>query len=398
MEWNTAWSYLPIDYNTSIGTIENITQRTIFWNNLTGNKIKIKFSNRYSQEPLVFEKVIIAQMKTGATEIYQPKVVTYLGKSLIELGANEEFYSDEIDYKIEAGVQIVISIYIKEKMNIQSACSTWSARSFHTVYGLNGDYTDSQKFEEKESREIYPYVEADVNKASILVGFSEIKVLTESNINTISLFGDSITHMSYYSDAFMDKIFSKYPGVVTVLNRGIGGNRLLRDSSYFKEMPGEGKCFGIAAIKRFEEDLYKNETPDTVIFMEGVNDILHPIIFQHFDEMVSARELQSGIEKIIQIAHNKNSKILLGTIMPFCNDEMGVFPECEKIRVELNEWIRTQKNSDGVVDFAKAIELEEKAAYMKEGTHIGDGLHPNSLGGVLLANAIPIDIIMEKRK
>ena len=38
MEWKTSWSYLPVDYETSIGTIENITQRTVFWNNLSEKK------------------------------------------------------------------------------------------------------------------------------------------------------------------------------------------------------------------------------------------------------------------------------------------------------------------------------------------------------------------------
>ena len=194
----------------------------------------------------------------------------------------------------------------------------------------------------------------------------------------------------------MDRLYEQFPASVTVLNRGIGGNRLLRDASYFSQMPGEGKCFGIAGISRFEEDLYKNELPDTVIFMEGVNDILHPLIFQHPEEMVSANDLQTGIEKIIEIAHNKGSRIFLGTMMPFHNLEMGEFPECEKIRLDLNDWIQNQSLSDGVIDFAKAVEMEENTAYMKEGTHIGDGLHPNSLGGALLANRIPIETIMER--
>ena len=396
MEWNTAWSYLPIDYNTTIGEIENITQRTTFWNNLSGNKLKVKFSNRYSKEPLILEKVVIGQIEDDAAKISRQKEVTYNGETAIVIGADEAFYSDEIAYEIKAGMSIVISIYFKERAKIQSACSTWAARSFHTFYLENGDFTFEQKMEGKEPREIYPYVEADVNKASIVVGVSEIKVLSDEKIKTISLFGDSITHMSYYADALMDRLYEQFPASVTVLNRGIGGNRLLRDASYFSQMPGEGKCFGIAGISRFEEDLYKNELPDTVIFMEGVNDILHPLIFQHPEEMVSANDLQTGIEKIIEIAHNKGSRIFLGTMMPFHNLEMGEFPECEKIRLDLNDWIQNQSLSDGVIDFAKAVEMEENTAYMKEGTHIGDGLHPNSLGGALLANRIPIETIMER--
>jgi lysophospholipase L1-like esterase len=393
MDWKTAWSYLPIDYDTSIGVVENITQRTFFWNNLNGSKIKVKFSNLYSKEPLILEKVIIGQRQKGSQTISNIIPITHLGKEKIVLEPKEEFYSDEVLWNIQAQTEIVVSIFIKEKTNIQSACSTWFAKSWQTVYGIKGDYTMEQHFDTKDSREIYPFVEADLNKSNIIVGISEIKLYTNKKVQTVALFGDSITHMSYYSDALMERVYRKIPGGVTILNRGIGGNRILNDASYVADMPGNGKCFGIAALKRFERDVYESECPDTVIILEGVNDMMHPYIFRNKDEIVSAKELQEGIEKLIGIAQQKGSKVYIGTVMPFRDEGMGWFPESESIRLKLNEWIRSQKAADGVVDFAQCIENKDNSEYMKDGTHIGDGLHPNREGGVLMAESIPMEWI-----
>ncbi|RDY29580.1 GDSL-type esterase/lipase family protein [Lachnotalea glycerini] len=398
MEWKTAWSYLPINYNTTIGTVEDITQRTYFNNNLNGSKIKIKFSNLYSQDKMILNKVVIGQKKPGNQQIEDLIDITFQGNKEITLGAGEEFYSDEIAWNIKAQTQIVVSIYIKEKTKIQSACSTWSAISWHTAYGMNGDYTKDQHFEEKESRQIYPFVEADANKSNIITGISEIKLLTDESVKTVALFGDSITHMSYYSDALIERVYAKFSGKITIINRGIGGNRILHDATYVSELPGHGSFFGKAAIKRFEEDVYSNECPESVFVLEGINDMMHPYLFEHMDEVVSVKDLQEGIKAMIQIAHNRGSKVYIGTVMPFRQDGQQWLDESEKVRLLFNEWIRKQTLSDGVIDFAKRMEQEDQSAYIKEGLHIGDGLHPNQEGGIAMAEIIPMEWIWEEEK
>lgn len=386
MSWYTSWSYLPINYNTTIGTIENITQRTFFRNNLSGTRVRLKFSNRYGKEPLILEKVMLGQ-KAGE-KITEPISITRQGSEKIVIAPGEEFFSDEMEWRIEAGTEMVLSIYIKERTNVQSACSTWQAKSWHTVYGENGDLTGQENFAGKESREIYPYVEADENKANIIVGVSAICLFSEEDVKTITLFGDSITHMSYFADAFSAMIYRKYPGKVTVLNRGIGGNRILHDATYVADMPGEGACFGKAASTRFEQDVYETEQPEYVLMLEGVNDMMHPEFFGIPQETVTAQQLVEGVKGIIETAHRHGSKIYLGTVMPFGNDEMPGCPLGEQVREEFNTWIRSQQLTDGVFDFDMALQDAKRPKYLREGLHIGDGLHPNEAGGEVMAKTV----------
>ncbi|MDD5936442.1 MAG: GDSL-type esterase/lipase family protein [Clostridiales bacterium] len=396
MFWNTSWSYLPVNYGTNIGTIENMTQRSILWNNVSGNKVKVRFSNRYGKTPLLIEKAVIAQLKEGNETVSESVVLTYENCQQITIEPGKEFYSDEIEYTISAGSRFVLSLYVKEKTEIASACSTWSAKEFQTVYALDGDHTMDVEIVGKESREVFPYVEADVNKATILFGVSEILVQSEQKVTTICLFGDSITHMSYYHDALAQIIAAQYRGKATLVNRGIGGNRVLHDACHVKAIPGEGSCFGKSAVNRFDQDAFSPSKPDVIIYLEGVNDLMHPYIFEKPEEIVTATQLEKAVSTFLHRAHDHGTRMYFGTIMPFRNDEMPWLEEAEKVRQEYNEWVRTQTIADGVIDFDYACRKQDKIEYLKDMLHIGDGLHPNTAGGEEMARLIPMNEIISE--
>lgn len=390
MEWKTAWSYLPINYNTNIGMVSNITQRTYFKNNLNGTKIKVKFSNRFSKQSLILDNVVIGKKDRTKTEIIGIQKVTYQGNEKIIIESGKEFYSDEIDLSISFKDDIVLSIFVKEVTDIYSVCSTWAARSWNTRYGLNGNYVNDQEFAETDSVDVYPALQKDPNQANNLFGITEVKVYTDSDVKTVALFGDSITHMSYYSDALMERLYECYPGKITVLNRGIGGNRLLRDYSRVSDVPGGGTIFGNPGVERFYHDIYGTNQPEIVLVLIGINDFTHPYALKHFDEAVTVEEYQNGISKLIAIAHENESKIMIGTITPFRHEETDWFTLSEELRIKANEWIRTQSFADGIIDFDVATRRAEEPEYMLEDCHLGDGLHPNAVGGNKMADAIPI--------
>jgi lysophospholipase L1-like esterase len=391
MEWKTAWSYLPSNYNTCIGTISDITQRSFFRNNLNGTKIKIKLSNLYSKHPLILDEVVIGKKDRTDTKIEEMQTVTYQGNNRIIIDPGKEFYSDEINLSLCPKEDIVLSIYVKDTTEISSVCSTWSARSWNTMYGLNGNCTRQQEFEAADSSEIYPVLKFDPNKANNIMGITEIKVYTEIDVKTVALFGDSITHMSYYSDALMERLYDIFPGEITIVNRGLGGNRLLRDYSRIPELPGGGTIFGAAGVERFYHDIYSTDQPEFVLVLIGINDFTHPYALKHYEEAVTAEEYQEGITKLIRTAHENGSKVMIGTITPIKYEETDWYATTESLRQSANEWIRSQKLSDGIIDFDLATRKSEDPEYMLENCHLGDGLHPNALGGKKMAEAVPLE-------
>lgn len=133
MKWKAIWSHLPIEYGTLLGTIENVTQRTVLKNYLNGDQIRLQFSNLFSDEKLILEKVTIGIRKPHSNEVCDIKLVTYQGDAKIRIPAGAEFYSDVVSFPVRTGQEIVVSVYVKDTANVKSVASYWSAQICHTV-------------------------------------------------------------------------------------------------------------------------------------------------------------------------------------------------------------------------------------------------------------------------
>lgn len=389
MEWKTTWSYLSLDYGVNIGTLENMTQRTSFWNNINGNKIRVKFTNLYGTKPLVFKEVIVAQKKNESNELLNSSYLTLNNNREIIILPGQEIYSDIVEMDVCAGMDLVISIYFEESVEINASCCTWSKESWHTDFITGKSDIDKAGEKKLQSYEVFPFINDYMLRADVLVGISEISVLTDDVVKIVTLFGDSITHMSFYSDALTEMLYSHYPGKVAVLNKGIGGNKMLTDASYIPDVPGNGHASGVAAIERFEKDVFGSEIPDFVLLLEGVNDLIHPYLLNDLEKLPRKEDLISAYTMLASIAHKHGSEIYFSTILPLKHEMTAFGPEGEAIRGAINEWILNQKVADGVFDLASTTAKDKES--MKDELHIGDGLHPNKAGGVVMAQTIFYD-------
>lgn len=387
-QWKKVWNYIPVEWGTQIGVLEDLTQKVWVRNNLNGSQVKIRFCNLYDPEPLLLDAVTVGKWDAETETVKEIREVTYRGNREIRIQPGDSFYSDGIPFSIKAEDDLVVSVYFREKHAFYSVCQTWNAGSFKSGF-LRGDQVKSEKLYEMSTLDAFPFFGFDENACNGAAGLCGIQVLTEDEVTTLACFGDSITHMSYYFDPLMEALYRKYPGKITLLNCGIGGNRILYDACYVEEIPGHGKCFGDAGVNRFERDVYGDTEPDVVFFMEGVNDCTHGLAFGLPEEVPSGEALFAGIREIIGKAHEKNSKIYISTVMPFGCYEDVFREQAEGIRQDLNELIRrNRETADGFLDLDQVMRKQEDIHFMKDGTHLGDGVHPNEAGGKMIAAAI----------
>ena len=173
-----------------------------------------------------------------------------------------------------------------------------------------------------------------------------------------------------------------------MVNRGIGGNRLLRD-------PGEQPLFGRAALARFDRDVLATAGVRHLIVLIGINDIGHPGTGTiPATEAVTAQDLIAGYRQLIARAHAKGIPVYGATLTPF---EGTVFPgyytpEKEAVRQAVNNWIRSSDEFDAVIDFDRAVRDPAHPTRMLPAYDSGDHLHPNDLGMQAMANAIPLEL------
>ena len=148
-------------------------------------------------------------------------------------------------------------------------------------------------------------------------------------------------------------------------------------------------------MRRFEKDVFGRDKVDSIFCLMGINDIMHPLQFEKAEESVSAEYLEQGFSYLAKKAHDHGSRIYGATIMPCGNTEYSEkwMQAFEKTRRDVNQWIRTQSVYDGYFDFDEILKNDTVPAYLKEEVHIGDGLHPNTMGGKILAECVDLSML-----
>ena len=147
---------------------------------------------------------------------------------------------------------------------------------------------------------------------------------------------------------------------------------------------------GLSALARLDRDVLSHPGVRWVILLEGINDIN---IRGREDSRaaLTAQELIWGYRQIIDRCHAHGIKVIGATILP----EEGFTTASErgeKIRLEVNRWIRTKGNFDAVVDFDAAVRDPENPARIKPAFDSGDHIHPNDAGSQALAGAFDLGL------
>lgn len=339
----------------------------------SGDRVRLRISNLFGSQPLEIAEVRVAREASRfVTAPGTDRPVLFAGKPSLTVPAAAEALSDGVDFEVSQGDRLAISIHVAKPTEL----ATWHPFSTITNAVAKGNQAASESLTAPvELTSGYWLTGVDVESASI--------------DRVIVAFGDSITDGSASSiDAqkrYSDRLFARLQGdpetrSCSVVNHGLGGNRLLRDG------------FGPSSLSRFERDVLGAPGVSHVIVLIGINDIGMPGFLGPSEE-VTAAAMIDGLEALADKARSKGVKAFVGTIMPF-EDAFPPYytPEGEVKRQAVNEWIRANTVYDGVIDFDAAVRDPEKPSRLLAAFDSGDHLHPNDAGHDAMANAVPLSI------
>ena len=125
-----------------------------------------------------------------------------------------------------------------------------------------------------------------------------------------------------------------------------------------------------------------------VIVLEGINDIGKA----RSNPLPSAADLIAGAPPADHAGARARPEDLRRDADAVRGRRPTATPEGEAKRAALNEWIRTSKEYDGVIDFDAATRDPKRADEVPGGYNSGDNLHPSDAGYQAMANAIDLSL------
>ena len=385
--WSATWASAmqsPVPGNDTTGPnwsdgFSDQTVRQVIRVSTGGSQVRVRLSNLYGTKPLQVTGATIARTRYGATvEPGTVRSLTFHGARSTTIQTGRVAASDPAALPVSALESLTVTLFFAGS----TGPSTFHEDGLTSSYRATGDHrfdSGAAAFANETTHSFYYLTGVDVTG-----GWAR---------NTVVTFGDSITngHNSTvggngrYPDALAERLVVAHRPPA-VANSGISGNTLLN------QLP----CFGEKGITRFQRDALDQPGVRTVIFLEGTNDI--------WDSegnyggcgqtpRVTADELIAGYETLIRAAHARGVRIIGATILPFKAPYMSPadFLRAEKVREQVNHWIRTSGEYDAVVDFAKAVADPADPEELNPAYNSGDFLHPNDAGYRAIAAAIKLN-------
>lgn len=373
-KWVCGWgAAIDTTAQTVTDHIEDITFRYVIYPTMPSSAVRLRFSNLYGEETVSVDKVFVAKRSAGKEAKPGTAVeVLFGGSSGFSLRPGEECVSDPASFELAAAEEYFVSLYIKERSELR--CGHWNGGRYITKYYSQGDFAGADDI---------PWLTVGDGGPYYLI--HSIDYLTREDCEAIIAFGDSITAQPW-PDCFARRLTELGIDNRSIIRRGIGGNRVLRDYSFRIK-----KHWGEAGVKRFEHAIETAAGASSVIVLHGINDIIHPGVNNPIcpmSELPTAEELIEGYRAYIKIAHSAGMKIYFGTLLPCprCLNDGGFR---EEIRFAANAWIRTSGEHDGVADFEAALRREDDPQQMMPEYDSGDHLHPSLAGAKKIAWSIP---------
>jgi lysophospholipase L1-like esterase len=347
------------------------TVRMVARTTLGGKALRVSLSNSFGYAPVRIDAVQVARIASGSgIRAGSSRALTFGGSKAVVLAPGAQVYSDPVDYDVPAQADLAVSLYLAN----DSGPTTSHPIGMRNAWLAPGDQSAAEKL--TGATEFHSYL-----------WLAGIEVLAADKAATIVAFGDSITDgfgITMESDMSWPSVLARRLAADkklpprAVINMGISGNRVLKEGA------------GSSALARFDRDVLSRPGAKWVLLLEGINDIgFSSIAGLPASEKVTADEIITGYRMLISRAHMHGLAVIGATLTAF--EGVPTFTESgEKMRSDVNKWIREGGEFDAVVDFDAATRDAAAPRKLRAAYDSGDHIHPNDAGNKAMAEAIDL--------
>jgi lysophospholipase L1-like esterase len=342
---------------------------------LGGSKLRVRLSNEFGDAPVRIGAAHVALAGEGTTiQVGSGHALTFSGGSKdVVIPEHAYVYSDPVDLVVPALGQLAISLYVPGNERIQTEHyfamqDSWIVAKDATAAPVLQGATVISK------RVLLTGVEVSAARRS--------RVVVAIGDSTTGGYGSTPNTNHRWTDVLAERLTQK-KSPVAVINAGVGGNRLLHD------------FIGPNVLSRFDRDVLSQPGVSHVVVLIGINDFGLPGGRKLPQEEVTVQQMVSGFRQLITRAHDRGVKVIGATLLPFgpIPERPGYYSEASAAKREaLNQWIRSSREFDGIIDFEAAVRDPKDVKNMLAAFDSGDHLSPNDEGYKAMGNAIDLKL------
>ena len=395
-KWFSAWtisighrmlSTLPVGNANYAPNLTGQTVRMIVRPSIAGNAVRVRIENTQATTPVVFSGAFIGQVASGAAVVPGTNVrLTFGGSAGLSLAAGAGAYSDPVKLKLDAFQRLAVSLQVASATEVSG--HQLGLTTNYMAAGAVGDNTSGAGYTPvPQNNGNYPFYYV-----------AAVDVESSKATGTIVTLGDSITdgrcstrlpdgtipadQYNRWTDVLATRLHALYGDrAPAVANEGIAGNRVV--------IPGGN---GPAAVLRLDNDVLARAGITAVIFYEGTNDITGN---------ATTAQLIAGLQQVIDRVHAKGIPIYGGTVVPRGRPAplTGWTGPMEKVKLEVNHWMHTEANFDGIIEFGSVLEGPivigsdgAPAVSYWDAWNCSDYTHPNTAGYQAMGSLIDLGL------
>jgi lysophospholipase L1-like esterase len=384
--WVGSWAASPSDASLLSPTLVGQTVRMIVAPHLGGDILRVHLSNRFGSLPVTVGPVTVGVQSSGPSLVPgSERSVTFSQQTFVTIPAGGEVVSDPVTLSFAAFQDLAVSI-AAQGIVLAATEHHYTRQTSYLTPPLSGNHAADT------SGSAFTQTTTTGSSSTGWYFLDGIDVMAPGSVGAVVAFGDSITdgyqgtggsdntedlstintNGRWPDDLARRLIAAKIP--LSVLNAGIAGNELL--------YTGSGVT-GPGGLSRFGVDALAQAGVTDVIQAEGINDI---------GGGRSASQVIGADEQLIAQAHAAGVHIQLATLLP-AGGPIGLDAAANAVRDQVNQWIRTQQLSDGVVDFDAALRDPNDPSEINPPLVSGDGIHPDLAGYQAMANAVNLALL-----
>lgn len=377
-QWVGTWAASPMLAlgGYTVRPLAATTLREIVHISNGGAQIRVRFTNEFGSDPLTISDAHAALSAGGAAiKDGTDRPITFGGASSVRIAPGAAIFSDPVELAVPALSDVAITFYLPNQI--------MRAESYHAFadqenFLANGDQASASSLPQPETITSWYFVDG----VDVPAGMGSRAIVT---------LGDSITDGAHstlnanlrWPNVLANRLKQEH-GMenVSVLDEGIGGNRVLNEGS------------GPSALTRLDRDVLAQDGVKYVIVLESINDIGRLAHLSAPEDDISAQQLETALKEIANAAHEHGMKALGATLTPYGGanyySEKG-----EQVREAVNNWIRTSGTFDGVIDFDQITRDPQKPLAFNPAYDCGDHLHPNDAGYKAMGEGIDLKLFAQ---